>query len=173
MSQCKKCDGYGFTSNRTKFGPGITTTCPACSDKEKPTTTPTKTPLSLDKFSEAQADEASGKLADNYYNNPFKMFVEGARWQHSKDKAVIQELRAENAILKQTLKHDVDKIEAGYLTEIQALKAENERLTVALRYISVMIDPRTVDENLDTAQPFDKNTVATYARDVLNKQRGE
>lgn len=44
------------------------------------------------------------------------------------EKSAYDALAKENETLKQTLKHDVDKIEAGYASERDQLKAEVERL---------------------------------------------
>lgn len=77
---------------------------------------PTKTPLSLDEFDEKSAADES---ENNCYGRS-GAFVKGARWQHSKDKAVIQELREHIG--------ELHKLRKNERTEIQALKAEIERL---------------------------------------------
>lgn len=50
---------------------------------------------------------------------------------HVIEKSAYDALAKENETLKQTLKHDVDKIEAGYASERDQLKAHAEKLAEA------------------------------------------
>jgi hypothetical protein len=49
-------------------------------------------------------------------------------------------LKAENEVLKQTLKHDVDKIESQYSQQVDRLKAENEELREIIHKVRIAID---------------------------------
>ncbi len=130
---------------------------------ECPENTPTKTPLSLDEFDLESAKEGALRWAASLTRefepqSLVRDWVEGARFQHEKLRPVIQFLEQQNKVRGesllaataeiQELRAERNEWEARYNglvmlerkpsykeleTEIQALKAENERLKSDLK----------------------------------------
>ena len=88
---------FAKTDKQIEAGMSLENVCPFCAKTwdNFHQCAPTKTPLSLDEFDEKAFQQWEIENARNVGGHTYSLLYQAARWQHSKDKAVIQELRAE------------------------------------------------------------------------------
>ena len=124
---------FAKTDKQIEAGMSLENVCPFCAKTwdNFHQCAPTKTPLSLDEFDEK--DEGAFRYWADCNSEPSKQlnelesFIEGRRWQHSKDKAVIQELRAELTKAQMEIAFLKDPYNfPQFLRDFQSLSDENK-----------------------------------------------